>query len=411
MKKIFLMTILFILIFNLTGCGKKETQPQNSRIPGVTDTEIILGSSSALTGHAGHLGINYIHGALSRINDINNEGGIHGRKIRVISYDDQYDPPKCIKNTQKLINEDKVFALFNYVGTPTSVKVIPIVEEAKIPLVGLLTGAHTLREPLRKYIFNIRGSYYQETELAVEHFVEHLGLKRIAVFYQADSYGLDGLEGVKIALRKYGLKPEVEGTYVRGTMDVEEAVEKITKSEAQAVIMIGTYSPSAKFVRLAKQKKPDLQFHSVSFVGPEQFLKELGEYGENVAVTQVVPPPTETELLEGVEAFRKSLKRYYPDEEPTFGGLEGYVNAKVLIEGLRRAGKDLTREKLLDALESIKSYSVGIGAEINFDKDDHQGMERIYLTRIKDGNFRLHNKAMDEDALRQLRKNYSELKK
>jgi len=155
---------------------------------------VLIGSSAALTGPAAQLGTNLISGAEAAISEINDVGGINGRKLRMISYDDAYDPPKAVENTQKLINQDKVFALFNYVGTPTGVKVAPLVQEAQIPLVGMFTGAEAFRSPLQKYIFNIRGSYYEETELAIKYFAEDIGLKKVAVFYQADAFGLAGLE-------------------------------------------------------------------------------------------------------------------------------------------------------------------------------------------------------------------------
>lgn len=370
---------------------KPESSGTQDVVPGVTATEIIIGSSSALSGQVGYLGSDYIEGAMTRINQINEEGGIYGRKIRVIAYDDQYDPPKTVANTQKLIEEDKVFALFNYTGTPTAVKIIPMVEEKKIPLVGLLTGANVLREPFRKYIFNIRASYYQETELAVSYFTENLGLKKIGVFYQSDAYGLDGLEGAKIALQKKGKELVTAAPYVRGTMNVEEAAEAVVNSGAEAVIMVGTASPSAKFVKLVKLKKPEMLFHSVSFVGPEEFIKNLEGSTENVFVTQVIPPVNEYEakLFEGVALYRNALKKYYPGENPSFGGGEGFINARILIEALRRSGKDLTREKFMESLESIKDYSVGIGAAVTFGPDKHQGMDSVYLTIIKDGKFTL----------------------
>ena len=363
------------------------SSPQTITVPGVTDTEIIIGSSSALSGHAGQLGTNYIHGAMARINQINEEGGIYGRAIRVISYDDQYDPPKAVENTQKLINEDKVFALFNYVGTPTAVMVIPIVEEAEVPLIGLFTGANVLREPVKKYIFNIRASYYQEIEHAMKHFVDKLGLNKVAVFYQADDYGMDGLQGTEIALEERGLEPVALGSYTRGTMNVEQAVEAITESEAEIVVMVGTYSPTAKFVKLVKDKEPEMIFHSVSFVGPEEFVKELEGHTDSVFVSQVVPPLHYTELLDSVEKYVENLAKYYPGESPSFEGLEGFVNAKVLAEGLRRCGGNLTREGLIEALESIRDYSAGIGAAVTFSENDHQGLDKVYLTSIEDGEF------------------------
>ncbi|MFA4890600.1 MAG: ABC transporter substrate-binding protein [Candidatus Paceibacterota bacterium] len=393
-KKIFIALVVLLIIvsgviFFYSKIKKPESSGTQTATPGVTDTEVLLGSSSALSGHSGYLGTNYLHGAMARINQINEEGGINGRQIKVISYDDQYDPGQCVVNTQKLINDDKVFALFNYVGTPTGVKAVPIIEEAKIPLVGMFTGANAFREPLKKYVFNIRASYYQETEVAIEHFVNHLGLKKVAVFYQADAYGLDGLEGTKIALKKRGLELTVEGSYTRGTTDVEEAVKVISSSGAEAVVMVGTYSPTAKFVKLVKEKNPKMFFHSVSFVGPDEFVKDLGDKTENVFITQVVPPPNEyaANFFWAIDAYTQALKKYYPEEKPNLVGLEGYINAKVLIEGLRRSNRDLTRENFITALESIRDYSTGIGAPLNFSPTNHQGLEKVFLTTFKDGNF------------------------
>jgi ABC-type branched-subunit amino acid transport system substrate-binding protein len=355
--------------------------------PGVTDNEILLGSSAALSGNAASLGTNIISGAKIAVSEINEAGGINGRKVRFISYDDQYDPPKAIENTQKLINENKVFALFNYVGTPTGVKVAPIVAEAQIPLVGMFTGAHAFREPVQKYIFNIRGSYYQETELVTKYFVDDGGLKNIAVLYQADAFGLDGLEGEKIALLARGLKPAVLGSYERGTTNVETAAQTILASNAEAVIMIGTYSPLAKFVRLVKEKRPKMLFHAVSFVGPEAFVKELKNDTENVFVTQVVPPTYYGALFGAVKKYIDGLAKYDPGIAPTFGGLEGYVNTKVLAEGIRLAGRNLTREGLVAALESLENFDAGIGANVSFSPTSHQGLDTVYLTSFDKGQF------------------------
>ncbi|MES0349775.1 MAG: ABC transporter substrate-binding protein [Desulfobacteria bacterium] len=357
--------------------------------PGVTPNEIVIGSSLALGGHASFLGTEYLHGAMCLINQINKEGGIHHRKIRVIAYDDGYDPPRCVANTQRLIHKDKVFALFCYVGTPTTVKIIDTVEENKIPLLGLFTGADKLRFPFRHYIFNIRSSYYQETNAVVRYFVEHKGLRRIAVFYQYDDYGFDGLKGTQIALQRYGLSPVATGSFVRGTLEVEDALKKIQKSEAQAVIMIGTYSPCAKFIKEARARRYNPLFHNVSFVGADKLVQELGDAGEGVLITQVVPPPTQRILLPATEQYSRLLSQYYPQDRPNFVSFEGFINARVLIEALRRAGRDISREGFIRTLESIKEHYVGIGAVINFGPQDHQGIDDVYLTVVKDGQLQL----------------------
>jgi len=386
-----IFSTFFFLLVLVSSCDKAaKHRAGGGSVPGVTDTEILLGSSLALSGHASFLGTQTLHGALSYLNHINEQGGIHGRKIKVIAYDDGYDPPRCVANTQKLINEDKIFAFFCYVGTPTSVKIIPIVEEARIPLLGLFTGANALREPFKRYIINVRASYYQETRAAVKHFVEDLGIKKIAVFYQYDAYGFDGLTGTEIALKKYGLAPVATGTYIRGTLNVEDGLNKIIPSGAEAVIMVGTYDPCAKFIKLAKSKGLSPIFHNVSFVGGDELARKLGKEGEGIIITQVVPPPEAPEartLLWGAEEYSHLLKKYYPEDEPSFVGLEGYINARALVEGLRRAGRDLNREKFIDAIDSIQDYSLGIANTLTFGPDDHQGLERVYFTQIRDGKF------------------------
>ncbi len=394
--------ILLFLLFFISSCDRAP-KPVVEPVSGVTDNEILIGSSLALEGHAGYLGTQSLRGALSYINFINEQGGIHGREIRLIAYDDGYDPPRCVFNTQKLINEDKVFALFNYVGTPTSVKIIPIVQEARIPLLGLITGANALRDPFKRYIINVRASYYQETGAMVKHLVEDLDIKEIAVFYQYDDYGFDGLRGTEIALKRFGLTPVATGSYIRGTLDVEDGLDKIMASGAQAVIMIGTYDPCARFIKLARSKDFNPIFHNVSFVGSDELARKLGRKGEGVFVTQVVPPPEAPEirtLLWGAEECSSLLKKYFPEDELSFVGLEGYINARVLVEGLKRAGRDLNREKFIDAIDSIQEYSLGIANTLTFSPDDRQGLERVYFTRIKNGRFDL---VVDWERIRRAR--------
>lgn len=387
--KLFLVSICFC--FLLFACKEKnQTGLFIAKSPGITDTEILIGSSLALGGHAGYLGTQTLHGAMAYLNHVNENGGIHGRKIKIIAYDDEYDPPLCVANTQKLIIKDQVFALFCYVGTPTTVKIIPIIEEAKIPLVGMFTGANALREPLNRYLINVRASYYQETSAAVKHLVEDLHIKKIAVFYQYDAYGFDGLRGTEFALKTYDLVPVATGTYIRGTLNIEEGLKKILDAKAEAVVMIGTYDPCAKFIKLAKTKFFNPLFYNVSFVGADELARRLGNEGEGIIVTQVVPPPEPAltkNPLPGAIEYAGLLKKYYPKDVSNFVGLEGYINARVLVEGLRRAGRNLNRELFIDAIESIWNYDLGIANTLSFSPTDHQGLERVYFTRLQKGRF------------------------
>ena len=220
-----------LLLFAPAGCSPPDENALSKPVdPGVTATEVLLGSSLALKGHASFLGTQTLRGAMCYLSHVNDSGGVHGRRIRVITYDDSYDPPICLANTQKLIVDDQVFALFCYVGTPTTVKVLPLIEEASVPLLGMFTGANALREPFNRQLINVRASYYQETDAAVRHLVEDLGLKKIAVFYQYDAYGFDGLTGTELALKQFNLVPVAGGSYNRGTLDVQEGLNKIIAS-------------------------------------------------------------------------------------------------------------------------------------------------------------------------------------
>lgn len=387
--------VTFLLLFCcMSACFSCTAPPRNDLVSdnssGVTTDEIRIGSSLALKGHAGYLGTQMLQGAMSYILHINNQGGIHGRKIRLTALDDGYDPTRCLYNTQKLILEEEVFALFCYVGTPTTVRIIPLVNEAKIPLVGMFTGANRLRSPVNPLLINIRASYYQETRAAVDYMVQTKGFDRVAVFYQYDEYGFDGLRGTELALKKYGLIPVAKGSYVRGTLDVEAGLEKIMASNPQAVVMIGTYDPCAKFIVLARHQGLSPLFHNVSFVGSKELARRLGNDGEGVIVSQVVPPPTldtKNAPLPGVAEYVRLLAFYYPETRPSFVGLEGYLNARILCEGLKRAGRNLTRKQFLQAIASLDDYDPGIQNPVSFGTREYQGLNHVYLSVIKDGDL------------------------
>ncbi len=392
--RLLIIAVLVLPCFMIScGPSRDSADAPDLAAPGVLENEILLGSSLALEGHASYLGTQTLRGFMCYLKHINETGGIHDRKIRVITYDDSYDPPKCLANTQRLIIEDKVFALFSYVGTPTTVKILPLVEEAKIPLLGMFTGANALREPLNRYVINVRASYYQETEAAISHLVRDLGMTKIAAFYQYDAYGFDGLTGMELALKKYNLAPVSRGTYIRGTLEVEEGLGKIMASGAEAVVMIGTYEPCAKFVRLARAQGFNPVFYTVSFVGAEELARRLASFSDiTLMMSQVVPPPEgpdSSELLGSASEYLSLLKRYFPDDKPNFVGLEGYVNARVLVEGLQRAGRDLTRESFIEAIESIRDFPLLPYNTLSFSPTDHQGLDQVYFTVLRDGSFEL----------------------
>lgn len=365
--------------------GRKVERPIEGTSTGVTDNTITLGTSLALSGQTSFLGIEYLRGAQAYFSDVNKAGGIFDRKINIVSYDDMYTPAKTLINTQKLINENRVFALFNYVGTPTGIKAVPLINEASIPLVGLFTGATAFREPVNDNIFNIRASYSEETELFVAGAVDQLKHKKVAVFYQYDDYGFDGLRGVETALAKRNLKPVTTASYERGTLDVDKAFEQIKLSGADAVAMIGTYKPCAKFIKLGRANGYNPLFYSVSFVGSEALSTELGEAGNGVLVTEVVPPMNSTEPF--VLEYKKSMAENFPNEKTSFGSLEGYLNARVISRAIELAGKDITRQDFTKSIESLSGSDIGLNERLVFNLEEHQGLHQVYPVYVENNEF------------------------
>ena len=385
-----LLLLLLCLTLLAVGCDTRDQSEALPRhVPGVSDTEIRLGSSLPLTGHAGYLGTQTLRGAKAYIRHVNDNGGVHGRKISLSVLDDSYDPPRCLANTQRLIIDNDVLALFCYVGTPTTIKVLSLVEDARIPLVGMFTGANALRQPFNRYVINIRASYYQETEAAVRHLVRDLGLRKIAVFYQYDAYGFDGLIGTELALKEFNLEPVGRGSYIRGTRNVAEGLERIRRSGAKAVVMIGTYDACARFINLAGERHFDPVFYNVSFVGAEELARRLTDSKDAmVLMSQVMPPPVaDGDENSAASQYVRMLAEYFPEDTPSFVGLEGFLNARIMVEGLMRAGRDLTREKLVDAIESIRDFQLGPGLAITYGPHDRQGLDAIYFTRLRGGRF------------------------
>ena len=351
---------------------------------GVTPTTIVIGQSAAFSGPAQALGNEMRAGAQAYFQAVNAAGGVNGRKIELRSLDDGYEPDRAAANTKKLIDEG-VFLLFGYVGTPTSNAAKPIFTAAKVPFVGPFTGAESLRNPINRYIFNVRASYFDETE----KIVNQLGgqtLDRIAVFYQNDDYGKAGLAGVERAMLKRNLKIVATGTVERNTVDVTAAVKSISKVEPQAIIMISAYKSCAAFIKAMRAAGFNPQFMNVSFVGSKALASEAGPDGRGVGITQVVPFPwnVATPVVKDYQAqYTASTKK----EDYSFTSLEGFISAKVLVEGLRRTGPDLTREKFIAAMENMRDVDVG-GYLITFTPTSHSGSRFVELTVIgKDERF------------------------
>ncbi len=372
MRSIFLGSMITVS-FSLCSLVQAEV--------GVSENEVLIGMTNALSGPAQALGTGVKTGSLVYFEKVNRGGGVYGRKIRVISYDDGYEPRKTVGATRKLVDEDKVFVLFGYVGTPTSTAVVPIISRIGIPYLFPFTGAQFLRHPVNKVIFNVRSSYFDETEGLVNRLVNDLKIERIGVFIQDDAYGAAGKSGVERALRKRGLRLTGEGRYQRNTEDVDAGIDVLKKANPQAVVMIGAYKPCASFIKKSKQKGFSPLFLNVSFVGSKALAKELGAVGNGVIISQVMPNPHDTSLPM-VKQYRDDMKGA-GHEEASYTSLEGYVNAMVFVKALEKAGKNLTRVQFLSALESLNSDFGGL--RIGFSGEDHQGLKGVYLTKIDQG--------------------------
>ncbi len=350
-----------------------------SSAQGVTADMILIGQSAALSGPAQELGREMKSGAEAYFDVVNKSGGIHGRRVKLVSIDDGYEPDKAAANTKKLITEDKVLALFGYVGTPTSNAALPIFTEAKVPFIGAFTGAQSLREPFNRYIFNVRASYFDETEEIVAHLVQQ-GIKRIAVFYQNDAYGKAGLAGIERAMKKRMLEIAATATVERNTTDVGAAVGMLAKSKTDAVIMISAYKSCAAFIKAMKLAGGFQQFWNVSFVGSKALSSALGDEGRGVQISQVVPFP----WADVTPIVREYQKRIGEADKYSFTSLEGFIAAKVLVEGLKRAGKNPTRESLIDGLASMGRVDLG-GFTVNYTPTNHNGSTFVDLTIISRG--------------------------
>lgn len=355
---------------------------------GVTDTEIIIGASLPLEGGFAAVGQETKLGMEACFRAVNDAGGIHGRKIKLVTLNDGYEPVPCVQNTLKLIDEHKAFALCSYVGTPTSVKAMKVWQAKNVPVVGFYTGAGALRQPFNQYNIHVRASYAKEADAIVTAFVKEAGATKIAIFYQNDAFGEAVKSVTEAALTKANLKAVALGSFERNTLDIEKGLADLKVAQPDAIVMVGTYAPLAKFVKSAKAAGlTKTLFHTVSFVGPEAFAKELGDASGNVFVTQVMPPFTDAACTIGQE-YIAALKVLAPDATPTFPGFEAYANAKVLTVGLQRSGKDLSVPTLLKSIESITPENE-LGLQLSYSASDHEGLDAVFITKIGSSGYEI----------------------
>ncbi len=377
-RSVFLAAITCILLSWGLARGQSEAA-------GVTADSIKIGSCSALDGPASFLGLQMKIGATAYFSMVNSQGGVNGRKLDLVTYDDGYDPekvPGCFERLQKA----GIFAGAFFVGTPTAAKYIPLAEEAKLPIVGLFTGAQLLYEPHHHHILNVRASYYDETRDQVDGLWDQLGVRKIAVLYQDDAFGKAVLEGVKRALARHHATPAALGTFERNTLNVEQGIKEVRAANPEAVVLVGPYAPVAAILKHAHAAGWHPRFLTVSFVGTEGLLRAAPQDADGMIITQVVPPYDRTDLPT-VKLYRDALVKYMGNTQPSFVSLEGFVDAMVLVDGLRAAGKEPTREKLISALEAIHDKDLGLGPKLllNFSPTEHKGLNTVYATVIEKG--------------------------
>jgi len=376
-------------------------------VPGVTPHEIRIGMSAAFKGTAAGLGTEFYRGAQAYYDEVNARGGLAGRALTVVGLDDHYEPLPCVKNTIQLLEKDNVFFLSNYVGTPTLTRALPVIKryaEQHVVLVGNFTGAQPQREaPYGEYVFNIRASYRQEMMALVERFWQ-VGARKFGVYSQADAYGRSGTDGVIRGLALHGSTLTAECTYSRGAAfgeDMSPAVNALRRAGVDVVLCTGAYQGCGAFVRTARDLGWNVPISNVSFVGSDAMLTMLVQHGKNVGrdytralVNSQVVPTYDDVTLPGIAEYRASMDKYNPavpaalkDDKYTvqrysFISLEGYINAKVVVEALRRTGPSLSRVGYRQALESLKDFDLGIGAPLTFGPDRHQGLDSVYFTRV-----------------------------
>ena len=398
----------------LANTDASQSAPQTAS--GLTDTEIILGMSAAFSGPSRGLGVELHRGASAYFAHVNEQGGIAGRNVILKTYDDGYQPDPSIKNTLKLIRQDRVFLLFGYVGTPTVTRVLPMLkkfQDRNIFLFFPFTGAQPQREPpYGDFAFNLRSSYRQETAGLVDNFVR-INRRRIAVFYQADAYGRSGWAGVRRALKRHGERIAGEATYRRGerfTGSMRKQVEILKASKPEAVICIGSYAACAAFIRDAVDLGLHVPIANLSFVGSEDLLKLLTFWalterrGDSEAYTRLlvnsqVVPSYEEASMPAVKEYRTLIRRYNPQppiellkeaylsSEFSFVSLEGFINAKLMVEILRRLGDKPERSQLERAVFTVQDFDLGIGERVSFGPGRRQGLQQVYYTVVDKGRF------------------------
>ena len=360
-------------------------------IQGVRDKEILFGLAAPFTGASRELGRQMKIGVETGFSQINSAGGANGRLLQLVAADDGYEPEKTADAMRLLYDKDKVFGFIGNVGTPTAAVSLPFALDHRALFFGAFTGASLLRrDPPDRYVFNYRASYAEETKAVVHYLVKvrRIQPKEIVVFAQQDSYGDSGYAGVQKAVRSLpGNNPDVVRlNYKRNTIDVQEAVDwlRASKGQIKAVVMIASYRAAAKFIEKTRDLYPSMIYTNVSFVGSTALSDELmllgPRYATGVIVTQVVPAINSYASI--VLKYKEFLAKYFPGESPDYVSFEGYIDADILAEAVERVGRDINTEKLVEELERMHDFDLGLGVPVTFSPNDHQGSHKVSGTQL-----------------------------
>lgn len=352
--------------------------------PGITPTTIRIGQTAGLTGQVADAVRELNAGTNAYLGRVNQEGGVHGRKIELISLDDRFDPAQAGINARKLVQEHGVFALFQSRGTPHTEAMLPVLGEYKIPLVAPSTGATGFHHPVNRYIFNVRAKYQTEIIKAVEHF-RLIGIQSIALVHVADSFGQDALEGFETAMDQNGLRPAAIVRFSREKPDLDAVVGTLLEAAPHTAIVVSSAPTASTIIRTLRERGSRMQIMTLSNNSSRAFVTSLGPHAQGVIVMQITPPPNLLTTTLGQELQSLAKQR---GVTPSYAAMEGLVAAKLLVEGLRRAGPNPTREGFMRALESIRGHDLG-GIAISYGPGDHTGSEFVEPTIIgRDGSFR-----------------------
>ncbi len=373
--------------------------------------EIRIGMSAAFTGPTRGLGIELYRGSMAYFSHINEQGGVLGNRINLIAYDDGYNPVPTINNTIRLVEEDDTLLLFDYVGTPTVTRMLPLLKiygtQREVLLLFPFSGAQPQRErPYGEYVFNLRASYQQEIDALVDYLVS-IGRNRIAVFYQIDAYGRSGREAVQTSVARHGARMVGEATYYRGATydtNMKSQVKIIKQSSPDSIISVGAYQACAAFIRDSRDAGINVPIANVSFVDSQNMLKLLIDNGERTGrdytadlINSQVVPSYEATDLPAIAQYRTLMTKYnvmppkshieqdYKPQEYSPVSLEGFLNAKMLVAILEKLGPDFRPRNIKSTVEAIQNFDLGINVPVNFGPDRHQGLDAVFLTTIEQG--------------------------